>query len=129
MIMLDSTVVNVALPSMRRSLGLELSQREWVVAGYPLTFAAFMLIGGKLADLLGRRFIFTNGRLLIVSAHNSLLLRREADGSLVRHADLSGAGGPYWNEVVVDGRGNAFVNNAGFDFAAGEEFALEPSPF
>jgi MFS family permease len=52
MIMLDNTVVNVALPSMRRSLGLSLSQLEWIVAGYALTFAAFMLTGGKLADLL-----------------------------------------------------------------------------
>src|SRR6478672_2873000 len=61
MIMLDNTVVNVALPSMRRSLGLSLSQLEWIVTGYALTFAAFMLTGGKLADLLGRRLIFMVG--------------------------------------------------------------------
>ena len=58
MIMLDNTVVNVALPSMQRSLALSLSELEWVVAGYALTFAAFMLTGGKLADLFGRRLIF-----------------------------------------------------------------------
>ena len=52
MIMLDNTVVNVALPSMQRSLGIEVSELEWVVAGYALTFGAFMLTGGKLADLL-----------------------------------------------------------------------------
>src|ERR1044072_2628041 len=61
MIMLDNTVVNVALPSIRRSLGTTLSELEWVVAGYALTFAAFMLIGGKLADFLGRRLIFMIG--------------------------------------------------------------------
>ena len=55
MIMLDNTVVNVALPSMQRSLHMSLSELEWVVAGYALTFAAFMLTGGKLADFLGRR--------------------------------------------------------------------------
>ena len=52
MIMLDNTVVNVALPSMQRSLHLKVSELEWVVAGYALTFGAFMLTGGKLADLL-----------------------------------------------------------------------------
>jgi sugar lactone lactonase YvrE len=63
-----------------------------------------------------------DGRLLIVSGRDRLLLRREPDGSLVPHADLSGL--DYgWNEIVVDGRGNAYVNGAGFDFVAGEEFA------
>src|ERR1700748_3642937 len=61
MIMLDNTVVNVALPSMRASLHMTLSELEWVVAGYALTFAAFMLIGGKLADYMGRRRIFMVG--------------------------------------------------------------------
>ena len=55
MIMLDNTVVNVALPSIQRDLGVGLSELEWVVSGYALTFAALMLIGGKLADAFGRR--------------------------------------------------------------------------
>ena len=45
------------------------------------------------------------------------LLRREADGSLVTHADLAGVSDVPWNEIVVDGRGNTYVNNIGFDFA------------
>ena len=53
MIMLDNTVVNVALPSIQRDLGARLSELEWIVSGYALTFAAFLLTGGKLADLLG----------------------------------------------------------------------------
>src|SRR5438093_12146290 len=61
-----------------------------------------------------------DGRLLIVSASNRLLLRREPDGSLVTHADLSGVSVHPWNDIVVDGRGNAYVNNAGFDFPGGE---------
>jgi sugar lactone lactonase YvrE len=63
-----------------------------------------------------------DGRLLIVSARDGLLLRREHDGSVVTHADLSalaGKGHP-WNEIVVDGRGNAYINNAGFEFPGGE---------
>ncbi len=67
-IMLDNTIVNVALPAMQRSLGLTLSQLEWVVAGYALTFAAFMLTGGKLADLLGRRLIFMVGLAVFTGA-------------------------------------------------------------
>lgn len=58
-----------------------------------------------------------DGRLLIVSSADGLLLRREPDGSLVTHAELEGAG---WNDIVVDGRGNAYVNSVGFDMLADE---------
>ena len=61
MIMLDNTVVNVALPSIQEDLGATLSQLQWIVTGYALTFAALMLIGGKLADAYGRRLIFVIG--------------------------------------------------------------------
>jgi sugar lactone lactonase YvrE len=61
-----------------------------------------------------------DGRLLIVSASDGLLLRREPDGALVTHADLTGLAEHPWNDIVVDGRGNAYVNNIGFDFAGGE---------
>jgi sugar lactone lactonase YvrE len=56
----------------------------------------------------------------MVSAHEGLLLRREPDGSVVTHADLTGVTGHAWNDIVVDGRGNAYVNNIGFDFPGGE---------
>ena len=61
-----------------------------------------------------------DGRLLIVSSPDGRLLRREPDGSLATHADL---GTPGWNDIVADGRGNAYVNRAGFNPMAGEEFA------
>jgi sugar lactone lactonase YvrE len=65
-----------------------------------------------------------DGRLLVVSARDGLLLRRESDGSLVTHGDLGGLSEPApGNELVVDGRGNAYVNGGGFDLMAGEEFA------
>jgi len=51
-----------------------------------------------------------DGRLLVVSGREGLLLRRERDGSLVTHADLHGAAGMGWNEIVVDGRENVYVN-------------------
>jgi sugar lactone lactonase YvrE len=60
-----------------------------------------------------------DGRLVIVSSRDGVLLRREPDGSLVTHTDL---GVPGWNDIVVDGRGNAYVNRAGFNPMSGEEF-------
>src|SRR5262249_16154978 len=51
-----------------------------------------------------------DGHLVIVSGRDGLLLRREADGSLVAHADLRGLSEKVWNEIVVDGRGNSYVN-------------------
>jgi sugar lactone lactonase YvrE len=61
-----------------------------------------------------------DGRLLVVSARDRLLLRREPDGSLVTYADLHSLSDRPWNEIVVDGRGNAYLNNIGFDFPGGE---------
>jgi sugar lactone lactonase YvrE len=61
-----------------------------------------------------------NGRLLILSAREGVLTRREPDGSLVTHAELSSLSDRPWNELVVDGRGNAYVNNIGFDFPGGD---------
>ncbi len=55
-----------------------------------------------------------DGCLLVVSGREGLLLRRESDGKLVTHADLSGLAG-IWNEIVVDGRGNVYINGGNFD--------------
>jgi sugar lactone lactonase YvrE len=61
-----------------------------------------------------------DGRLLIVSMRDGLLLRREHDGQLVVHADLSNLSRFPWSDMVVDGRGNAYVGNLGFNFPGGE---------
>jgi sugar lactone lactonase YvrE len=61
-----------------------------------------------------------DGRLLIVSLADRQVLRREPDGSLVTHADLAPVSTKPWNDIVVDGRGNAYVNSIGFDFPGGE---------
>jgi EmrB/QacA subfamily drug resistance transporter len=68
MIMLDNTVVNVALPSIQDDLGTGLSELQWIVTGYALSFAALMLIGGKLADAYGRRLIFVVGIIVFTAA-------------------------------------------------------------
>jgi sugar lactone lactonase YvrE len=64
-----------------------------------------------------------DGRLLIVSGAEGQLLTLESDGSLNPYSDLRAISGKGWNELVVDGRGNAYVNGGGFDVMAGEEFA------
>jgi sugar lactone lactonase YvrE len=61
-----------------------------------------------------------DGRLLVVDSAQQRLLRREQDGSLVPHADLSNVSRKPWNDIVVDDRGNAYVNTIGFDFPSGE---------
>ena len=62
MIMLDNTVVNVALPSIQRSLDITNPENlEWTVNAYVLTFAALILLGGKLGDRFGRKRIFLVG--------------------------------------------------------------------
>jgi len=68
MIMLDNTVVNVALPSIRSDLGISVSELEWVVNAYALTFGVLLLTGGKLADLLGRRRMFITGLVIFTAA-------------------------------------------------------------
>src|ERR671939_619802 len=98
MIMLDNTVVNVALPSMQRSLGIDRSELEWVVNAYALTFGVLLLSGGKLADLLGRRRIFIVG--LIIFTASSLVCGLATGASL-----LIGA-------RVVQGVGSALMNPA-----------------
>jgi sugar lactone lactonase YvrE len=61
-----------------------------------------------------------DGRMLIVSSRDGLLLRRESDGSLLTHADLTSLADHAWSDMVVDGRGNAYIGNIGFDFESGE---------
>ncbi|HEV3267681.1 MAG TPA: MFS transporter [Acidimicrobiales bacterium] len=61
MVVLDVVIVNVALPQMRDSLGLSASGQQWVVNAYTLTFAGFLMLGGRAADLFGRRRVFLIG--------------------------------------------------------------------
>ncbi|SRR6266566_147493 len=61
-----------------------------------------------------------DGQMLIVSARDGRLLRRAPDGSLVTHADLTSLADHPWSDMVVDGRGNAYAGNIGFDFPVGE---------
>jgi EmrB/QacA subfamily drug resistance transporter len=68
MIMLDNTVVNVALPSIQRSLNASTSSLEWTVNAYTLSFAVLLVTGGRLGDLFGRRKVFLAGVVIFASA-------------------------------------------------------------
>jgi EmrB/QacA subfamily drug resistance transporter len=61
MIMLDNTVVNVALPSIQRDLGASIGQLEWAINGYTLSFGVLLVTGGRLGDIFGRRLMFLAG--------------------------------------------------------------------
>jgi EmrB/QacA subfamily drug resistance transporter len=61
MVMLDATVVNIALPQAQQDLGFSDGSRQWVITGYALAFGSLLLLGGRLGDLLGRRTLFVIG--------------------------------------------------------------------
>ena len=100
MIMLDNTVVNVALPSIQRELGVGLSELEWIVTGYALSFAALMLTGGKLADLFGRRLIFVAG--IVVFTVSSFMCGMAGSGStLITWRIVQGVGAALMNPATL----------------------------
>jgi EmrB/QacA subfamily drug resistance transporter len=68
MVVLDVSIVNVALPSMQRSLHFSLSNAQWVVNAYILTFGGFLLLGGRAADIFGRRRVYLSGMAIFVLA-------------------------------------------------------------
>ena len=100
MIMLDNTVVNVALPSMAQDLGADLSELEWIVTGYALTFASLMLTGGKLADMLGRRLIFVAGLAIFTLASLACGLA-ETEQFLIGARVVQGAGAALMNPATL----------------------------
>ena len=85
MVVLDATVVNIALPSAQHALGFSDSDRQWVVTAYSLAFGSLLLIGGRLADLIGRKIVFLIGV-----------------GGFAAASALAGAAGSF--EVLVAGR-------------------------
>src|SRR5258708_18529855 len=68
MVILDVSVVNVALPAIRGGLHFSEANLQWVVNAYTVTFAGFLLLGGRAADLLGRRKAFVSGLILFALA-------------------------------------------------------------
>src|SRR6266700_1433163 len=84
---LDASILNIALPSIKQSLGFSQQSLQWVVNGYILTYGGFLLLGGRVADLLGRRRVLVTG--LIVFAGSSLVGGLAHSGSLLVGARFS----------------------------------------
>src|SRR5881397_2593187 len=98
MVILDATVVNVALPSIQSDLGLSEANLQWIVNAYTLVFGGFLLLGGRAGDLLGRKRLFLAG--VVVFTVASLL-----DGLAVNSGMLIGS-------RALQGLGAAFISPA-----------------
>ncbi len=92
MVILDVSIVNVALPSIKDSLGFSSNGLQWVLNAYTLTFAGFLLLGGRAADLLGRRRMFVTG-LLLFSGASLLCAVASSPETLVGARAVQGIGG------------------------------------
>src|SRR5437016_11146331 len=100
MIVLDTTIVNVALPSIRDDLGFNETSLAWVVNAYLLTFGGFLLLGGRLGDLFGHRRLFLIGIVLFTLACLACGMAR-AQGFLVTARAIQGLGGAVVSAVAL----------------------------
>src|SRR5262245_48278464 len=91
MVVLDIAIVNVALPSIQVDLGFSQENLQWVISAYALVFGGFLLLGGRSADLLGRRRIFFGG-LFVFSAASLLAGLAWSEASLISARALQGLG-------------------------------------
>src|SRR5216110_2691088 len=92
MVILDVAIVNVALPSIKTDLGFSQTDLQWVVSAYAIFFGGALLLGGRLADLLGRRRLFVAG-LLLFAASSLLCGIAWSEGSLILFRAVQGLGG------------------------------------
>src|SRR4051812_36250826 len=68
MVVLDATIVNIALPSAQQDLGFSDDSRQWIITAYALSFGSLLLLGGRLGDLFGRKWAFIGGLLGFATA-------------------------------------------------------------
>src|SRR5256714_4699771 len=94
MIMLDNTVVNVALPSIQRSLHTSLSNLEWTINAYTLTFGVLLVTGGRLGDIFGRRRMFLFGVVLFAASSAAIGLA-PTDSLLIAGRAVQGIGAAF----------------------------------
>src|SRR5580765_4090328 len=111
MIVLDTTIVNVALPSIRADLGFSQTSLAWVVNAYLLTFGGFLLLGGRLGDLFGHRRLFLIGISLFTVASIACGLST-TQGLLVTARAVQGLGGAVVSAVALSLMMNLFTEQA-----------------
>ncbi len=100
MIMLDNTIVNVALPTIQRELNASPANLEWIVNGYVVTFAALILLGGKLGDRFGRKRMFMVG-LVLFTVFSALCAIADSDTQLIIARCLQGTGAALMNPLSL----------------------------
>jgi EmrB/QacA subfamily drug resistance transporter len=100
MIVLDATIVNVALPTIQDDLGFSQNSLAWVVNGYLITFGGLLLLSGRLGDLIGQRRIFLIG-LTVFTAASLLCAVAQTQGMLVAARFIQGAGGAIASAVIL----------------------------
>ncbi|MDX6568193.1 MAG: hypothetical protein QOH15_771, partial [Gaiellales bacterium] len=108
MIVLDTTIVNVALPSIRTDLGFTQTSLAWVVNAYLLTFGGFLLLGGRLGDLYGHRRLFVSGIALFTLASLACGLAN-SQGLLETARAVQGVGGAIASAVSLSLTMNLFT--------------------
>ena len=107
MVMLDNTVVNVALPSIQRDLDTSISGLEWIVNGYTLSFAVLLAVGGRLGDIFGRRRMFIFGVIVFTLASTTAGFAPD-NFSLVASRVLQGVGAAFMMPGTLSIITNAF---------------------
>ena len=121
MVVLDSSVVNIALPSAQKDLGFTNGERQWVVTAYSLAFGSLLLLGGRLSDIVGRKVTFIVG--LIGFAGSSALGGAAASfGMLVAARALQGAFGAVLAPTALAVRTAEACGMILLAFARGGEF-------
>ena len=108
---LDNTIVNLALPAIRRDLGSSLSGLQWVIDAYTLVLASLLLLGGSTGDRIGRRRTFQIG-LTLFGAGSLLCSLASSTGSLVAFRALQAVGGSMLNPVAMSIITNVFTERA-----------------
>src|SRR5881394_3482074 len=91
MIVLDATIVNVALPSIKRDLGFSQSNLAWVINAYLIAFGGLLLLAGRIGDLIGQRRIFLIG-LVVFTTASLVCATSQSQGMLIGARFVQGAG-------------------------------------
>src|ERR1017187_6362494 len=100
MIVLDTTIVNVALPAIQHDLHFSQANLTWVINAFLVTFGSFLLLAGRLGDLLGRRRVFLAG-VLVFTASSALCALAPSQGVLIAARFLQGIGAATQASVIL----------------------------
>jgi len=118
MVVLDMSIVNVALDAIKSSLGFSQTGLQWVITAYALVFGGFLLLGGRVGDLFGRRRLFMIG-LLVFSAGSALGALSWSAGSLIAFRALQGLGGALFAPAGLSLLMTTFAEGRGRNTAVG----------